>query len=69
MSSIFQNLFSAFFAKAKFQATIKSTYYGRLSFNPAPSFWALIPVRTYVTVDRKSREQMVSQFINKNKQL
>lgn len=69
MSSIFQNLISAFFATEKFQATRKSNYYERSSFNPAPSFWAMIPVRTYITVDQRNRERMVSQFINKNKQL
>ena len=69
MSSIFQNLISAFFAKTKFLPTRKSAFYERSSFNPAPSFWALIPVRNDITVDRKNREEMVSQFINKNKQL
>lgn len=69
MSSIFQNLISAVFAKAKFKPARKSTYYERSSFNPAPSFWALVPVKTDISRERRSREEIVSQFINKNKQL
>ncbi len=69
MNSMFNKIAGALLISAGSLIKKLSALYNGSVFNPAPSYWALIPVRTGLNRQQENRNEMVQPIINKNKQL